>query len=30
MEIYNFPVYSCGCGYRTGHHSNAKRHKKVT
>ena len=29
VETYNFPVYICGCGYRTGHSSNAARHKKV-
>jgi len=30
IETFNFPLYVCGCGYRTGHSSNATRHKKVS
>ena len=30
IETFKFPVYVCGCGYRTGHSSNATRHKKVS
>lgn len=28
-ETYKFQVYVCGCGYKTGHSSNASKHKKV-
>ena len=30
IETFKFPIYVCGCGYRTGHSSNATRHKKVS
>ena len=31
MEIvtYKFQFYVCGCGYKTGHSSNASKHKKI-
>ena len=30
MDIYNFTVHVCGCGYRTGDHGNANKHKKTS
>jgi len=29
MEVFKFTVHACGCGYKTGNASNAKRHKKT-
>ena len=30
MDVYKLTVHQCGCGYRTGDHGNANKHKKVS
>ena len=30
LEVFKLTLYVCGCGYKTGDHSNARKHKKTT